>query len=133
MWVVGLKDKTGSDEAIRKILLDARSRSGRARKILRTDGDGIFGRSSSFQKLKEEFNFVHERPAPYDHNKSAIVNRESGLFWKGPLLYFYSPVPPLPCGKRRVHILSLLGIVYHGSRPRKLVYSFLARRGSGGL
>ena len=73
---VGLKDKTGSDDAIRKVLLDARSRSGRPIKVLRTDGDGIFGRSNTFQKIKEEFSFVHERPAAYDHKKSAVVDRE---------------------------------------------------------
>ena len=99
VWVVGLKDKTGSDEAIRKFLLDARSRSGRAIKILRTDGDGIFGRSSSFQKLKEEFNFVHERPAPYDHNKSAIVERECRTLLEGTATLLFQSGAPFYVGR----------------------------------
>src|ERR1700753_4362281 len=72
VWTVGLKDKTGSNDAIRKVLLDARARSGRPIKILRTDGDGIFGRSEKFLKVKEEFSFIHEKPAPNDHSKSAV-------------------------------------------------------------
>ena len=95
MWVVGLSDKTGSDEAIRKILLDARARSGRPVKVLRTDGDGIFGRSASFQKLKEEFSFIHERPPAYDHNKSAVVDRECRTLLEGTAtLLFQSGAPP---------------------------------------
>ena len=95
VWTVGLSDKTGSDEAIRKVLVDARSRSGRPIKILRTDGDGIFGRSSTFQKLKEEFNFVHERPAPYDHKKSAVIDRECRTLLEGTsTLLSQSGAPP---------------------------------------
>src|SRR6185369_4221444 len=76
IWTVGLKNKTESDEAIEKILGDAQARSGRPCKILRTDGDGIFGRSKSFQELQKKLGFVHERPAPYDHEQSALVDRE---------------------------------------------------------
>ena len=67
-----IKNKTESDEAIEKILADAQARSGRQCKVLRTDGDGIFGRSKSFQELQKKLNFVHERPAPYDHEQSAL-------------------------------------------------------------
>ena len=65
-----------SDEAIEKNLGDAQARSGRPCKILRTDGDGIFGRSKSFQELQKKLGFVHERPAPYDHEQNALVDRE---------------------------------------------------------
>ena len=79
---------------LRKVLLDARARSGRPIKILRTDGDGIF-RSDTFNKIKEEFNFIHERPAPYDHNKSAVVDRECRTLLEGTAtLLFQSGAPP---------------------------------------
>jgi len=95
VWTVGLVDKTDSDEAIRKILLDARSRSGRPVKVLRTDGDGIFGKSGSFQKLKEEFHFIHEQSPAYDHNKSAVVDRECRTLLEGTAtLLFQSGAPP---------------------------------------
>ena len=106
VWVVGLRDKTDSDEAIRKILLDARARSGRNIKILRTDGDGIFGRSASFQKIKEEFNFIHERPAPYDHNKSAVIDRECRTLLEGTSTLLFQSGAPI-CGRRRGLILFL--------------------------
>jgi len=76
VWVVRLASKTDSDEAIRKILLDSKVRSGRRVRFLKTDGDGIFGRSRSFQELRERENFVHERPAPFDHNQNALIDRE---------------------------------------------------------
>jgi len=76
LWTVRLKNKTESDDAIESVLADAQARSGRKCKILRTDGDGIFGRSKSFQELQKKLNFVHERPAPYDHEQSALVDRE---------------------------------------------------------
>src|SRR6185312_15456949 len=105
VWTVGLADKTGSDEAIRKVLIDAKARSGRNIKILRTDGDGIFGRSASFQKIKEEFSFVHERPAPHDHNKSAVVDRECRTLLEGTsTLCFNRGLPPI-CGKKPGRIL----------------------------
>ena len=70
VWLVRLRKKKESDEAIKKVLSDSRSRSHNKIRILRTDGDGIFGRSGSFQELKEREGFIHERPAPYDHQQS---------------------------------------------------------------
>jgi len=107
VWTVGLGHKTDSDEAIRKVILDARARSARPIKVLRTDGDGIFGKSSSFQKIKEEFSFVHERPPAYDHNKSAIVDRECRTLLEAQPQYCFSQVPPLQCGRKPVRILFL--------------------------
>ena len=77
VWVVRLKKKRDSDDAIRLVINDAKARSRNNIRILRTDGDGIFGRSATFLELKAKENFVHERPAPYDHQQSAIVDRES--------------------------------------------------------
>lgn len=76
VWVVKLRKKKQSDEAIQAVLRDAKARSRNGIRILRTDGDGIFGRSKTFQELKARENFIHERPAPYDHQQSAVVDRE---------------------------------------------------------
>jgi hypothetical protein len=83
VWVVRLKKKKESDEAIKKIITDSKARSGNSIKILRTDGDGIFGRSKAFQELKEREKFIHERPAPYDHQQSAIIDRECRTLLEG--------------------------------------------------
>jgi len=83
VWLVRLKKKNESDEAIKKVLLDARTRSRNKIRILRTDGDGIFGRSETFKKLKEKEEFVHERPPPYDHQQSAIIDRECRTLLEG--------------------------------------------------
>ena len=56
VWVVRLKKKKESDTAIEKVLTDSRARSGRKIRILRTDGDGIFGRSKRCQELKDREN-----------------------------------------------------------------------------
>jgi hypothetical protein len=71
IWTVKLKFKTESDEAI----ADSRARSSKQCKILRTDGDEIFP-NRSFLELKENLKFLHERPAPYDHDQSGMVDRE---------------------------------------------------------
>ena len=76
VWVVRMRKKTHSEEAIKKVIGDARARSRNNIRILRTDGDGIFGRSESFNKLREKQKFIHERPAPYDHKQSAIGSAE---------------------------------------------------------
>ncbi len=70
VWIIRLHKKFESDEAIKKVLIDSRTRSTNRIRILRTDGDGIFGRSKNFQELKEKENFIHERPAPYDQVRS---------------------------------------------------------------
>ena len=83
VWVVRLKKKSESDKAIEKILLDAKTRSRKEVRIVRTDGDGIFGRSKSFQELKEKEKFLHERPAPYDHRQNARIDRECRTLLEG--------------------------------------------------
>jgi hypothetical protein len=83
IWVVRLRKKKHSDDAIRKVLLDAKVRSRNSLRILRTDGDGIFGRSRNFQELREKEGFIHERPPPYDHQQSAIVDRECRTLLEG--------------------------------------------------
>ena len=83
VWVVRLKKKSESDNAIEKVLLDAKTRSRKEVRIVRTDGDGIFGRSKSFQELKEKEKFLHERPAPYDHRQNARIDRECRTLLEG--------------------------------------------------
>ena len=78
-----LRKKKESDTAIEKVLADCRARSGNKIRILRTDGDGIFGQSKKFQELKKRENFIHERPAPYDHQQSAIIDRECRTLLEG--------------------------------------------------
>ena len=53
VWVVRLRKKSHSREAIKKILRDAKIRSRNDIRILRTDGDGIFGRSDPFKKIRD--------------------------------------------------------------------------------
>ena len=69
-------DKTGAYEALEKVLAESKTRSGRPCKFLRTDGDGIFGRSGRFQEIRDRLGFIHERPAPYDHEQSCHIDRE---------------------------------------------------------
>jgi hypothetical protein len=76
VWLVRLRKKKNSDDAITKVIADSRARSHNKIRVLRTDGDGIFGRSKSFQDLRDKEEFIHERPAPYDHQQSAIIDRE---------------------------------------------------------
>ena len=80
---MGLKKKKHSDEAIQAVIIDCKARSRNNIRILRTDGDGIFGRSETFQKLKEREGFTHERPAPYDHKQSSIIDRECRTLLEG--------------------------------------------------
>jgi len=37
-------------------------------RVVRTDGDGMFSKSTEFLALKQSKGFTHER-APYDHSK----------------------------------------------------------------
>jgi hypothetical protein len=83
VWAVPMKSKTDSDKALVEVLMDARIRSGRKCKYLRTDGDGVFGRSSSFQEIMKKEEFIHERPAPYDHEQSAFIDRECRTYLEG--------------------------------------------------
>ncbi len=57
--LVRLKKKSESDTAIEKVLLDAKARSRNEERIVRTDWDGILGRSKSFQESKEKEKFIY--------------------------------------------------------------------------
>jgi hypothetical protein len=76
IWTVRMGDKTGAYNALERVLQDSKTRSGRACKFLRTDGDGVFGRSAQFQDIQKRWGFIHERPAPYDHEQSCHIDRE---------------------------------------------------------
>jgi len=76
VWIKRFQNKTQAEEATEKILKDAFIRSRNTIRVLKTDGDGIFGRSKTFQEMREREKFTHERPAPYDHKQSAIIDRE---------------------------------------------------------
>ena len=66
-----------------EVIEDSARRSRNKIRILRTDGDGIFGRSESFQRLLVKEKFIHERPAPYDHRQSSKIDRECGNVARG--------------------------------------------------
>ena len=83
MWSKRLIHKYESDEMIKKVLDESRIIAGRGVRYLRTDGDGIFWRSKSFQELQEREKFIHERPSPYDHNQNAIIDRECRTLLEG--------------------------------------------------
>jgi hypothetical protein len=83
VWSVKLIHKYDSDKAIKKVIDESKIITGRKIKFLRTDGDGIFGRSKTFQELKEKEQFIHERPSPYDHNQNSIIDRECRTLLEG--------------------------------------------------
>ena len=83
VWVGRLKKKSQSNNAIEKVLIDAKTRSGKEVRIVRTVGDGIFGRSKFFEELKAKQKFLHERPAPYDHRQNARIDRECRTLFEG--------------------------------------------------
>jgi hypothetical protein len=64
-------------------LSDSRAKSGRQVKFLQTDGDGIFGRSKSFQEIKTQQNFIHLQPAAYDHDQNGLIHRECRTLLEG--------------------------------------------------
>ena len=106
VWIVRLRNKKHSDDAIKKVIADARARSGRNIRILRTDGDGIFGRSDSFKEIKEKEKFIHERPAPYDYQQSAIIDRECRTLLEGVNTYLdQSGAPPNLWGEAQDHFV----------------------------
>jgi hypothetical protein len=74
--------KTGSDQAIVETLIDARARSGRGVRFLKTDGDGVFV-SGSFEEIRGKYGFVHERSAPDDHYSNAEIEREIRTTFEG--------------------------------------------------
>ena len=83
VWSVKLIHKYDSDKAIKKVLDESKIITGRKIKYLRTDGDGVFGRSKSFQELQEREQFIHERPSPYDHNQNSVIDRECRTLLEG--------------------------------------------------
>jgi hypothetical protein len=83
LWTVRLKDKTDSYDALKEVLQDAKARCGRACKVVKADGDRIFGTSKRFLEIQREFGFVFERAAPHDHNDSAHIDRECRSLLEG--------------------------------------------------
>ena len=81
-WVHAMSHKTGSDENIKKVILDSKARSGRDLRFLKTDGDGIFS-SKTFVELTEKFRFIHAMSAPHDHNTNAHIEREIRTIFEG--------------------------------------------------
>ena len=116
VWVVRMRKKTHSEEAIKKVIGDARARSRNSIRTLRTDGDGIFGRSESFNKLREKEKFIRERPAPYDHKQSSIIDRECRTVLEGVNTDLeQSGAPSNFWGEAQDHLF-LHAIFYLGSR-----------------
>jgi hypothetical protein len=76
IWSFRLKNKTEAISKIREVLQEVKTLTGKPVKYLRTDGDGIFARSQNFKDLQEKEGFQHERPAPYDHQQSGLIDRE---------------------------------------------------------
>jgi len=112
VWLVRLKAKDQSNEAIRLVLKDARIRSGNKIKILRTDGDGIFGRSATFKALVEELGFIHERPAPNDRQQSALIDRECRTLLEAVhTAIFQSGAPPNFWGDAADHFIFTRNII----------------------
>jgi hypothetical protein len=77
-----MSKKTGSDEAVSEVLIDAKARSGKNVRFVKTDGDGIF-RSDTFNNIRKKFGFVHERAAPDDHDSNAEIEREIRTIFEG--------------------------------------------------
>ena len=52
-WIKRFQNKTQAEEATEIFLKDAFIRSRNTIRVLKTDGDGIFGRSKTFQEMRE--------------------------------------------------------------------------------
>ena len=63
-------------------VIDAKARSGRTLRFLKTDGDGVFN-SGSFEELRVKFGFIHEKSAPYDHDGNTEIEREIRTIFEG--------------------------------------------------
>ena len=74
-WLCTLTSKDLTNQATALVLKDAKARSGRNVKFLKTDGDGMF-RSKQFEDLSKEYGFIHEKAAPHDHNSNAMIERD---------------------------------------------------------
>lgn len=81
-WVYTLAKKTESNTVLEKTLVDAKARSGRSLRYLKTDGDGIFT-SRAFEDLAMKHGFVHERSPPHDHDGNAEIEREIRTAFEG--------------------------------------------------
>ena len=75
VWTARLRKKAHAIEEIRRVIDDVEARSGRKVRVVRTDGDGMFSKSTEFLALKQSKGFTHERAA-YDHNQNALIDRE---------------------------------------------------------
>jgi hypothetical protein len=81
-WCYTMAKKTGSDKAITETLIDAKARSGRSVRFLKTDGDGVFT-SGNFEEIRTKHGFIHERSAPEDHDGNAEIEREIRTTFEG--------------------------------------------------
>jgi len=81
-WCYTMSKKTASDQAIEETLIDAKARSGRAVRFLKTDGDGVYT-SGSLDAIRTKYGFIHERSAPDDHNTNAEIEREIRTTFEG--------------------------------------------------
>ena len=82
LWCFTMPKKSGSDEAVTEVLIDAKARSGRAARFLKTDGDGIF-LSGSFEEIRRTHGFIHERSSPDDHDTNPEIEREIRTIFEG--------------------------------------------------
>ena len=81
-WCFTMSKKTGSDQASMETVIDAKARSGRTLRFLKTDGDGVFN-SGSFEELRVKFGFIHEKSARMTTTGMRKSNGRSGQFLKG--------------------------------------------------
>ena len=82
LWLYTIRKKSGSDQSIVDTVIDAKARSGKALRFLKTDGDGIF-RSESLADICKKYGFIHERSAPNDHNSNPEIEREIRTVFEG--------------------------------------------------
>ena len=81
-WLFTMPKKTGAYQAITEVILDAKARSKRMLRFLKTDGDGIFT-SEALSKIREGFGFIHERAAPGDHDSNPEIERDIRTVFEG--------------------------------------------------
>ena len=81
-WLCTLSSKDLTTAATAQVIKDAKARSGRNVKFLKTDGDGMF-RSKQFDEMQHELGFIHERAAPHDHNSNAVIERDIRTVFEG--------------------------------------------------
>ena len=103
IWTYRLSNKTGIYQAVRSVLRDCSARSGRPVKFLQTDGDGPF-RSGEFKEIMYEHKVIHIRSAAYDHEQSALIDRECRTLLEGVSTFLeQSGAPPSFWGEAAAH------------------------------